>query len=139
MPLFPPTCSHSAVPHQISLFIALSLGHSACNTSTCPSTLLGLLQSGKAGEEDSEGLQELQHALLVIMTRLETLAVSAAAGDLMPALAPALAQSLADVRGLDCTPEASAPAWECLSDLLCSTVAQAAQVIHPLHPLFLLW
>ena len=73
------------------------------------------------------------------MARLETLAVSAAAGDLMPALAPALAQSLADVRGLDCTPEVSAPAWECLSDLLCSTDAQAAQVIPPLHPLFLLW
>ena len=104
-----------------------------------PIPFLGILQSGKAGEQDSERLQELQHALLVIMARLETLAVSAAAGDLMPALAPALAQSLADVRGLDCTPEISAPAWECLSDLLCSTVAQAAQVIHPLHPLFLLW
>ena len=85
-------------------------------------------QSGRAAEEEAEHSGELQQALLVLLARLEALAVSAAAGELMPALAPALAQSLADVSGRDAAPEDSAAVWECLSDLLCSPDAHGAQV-----------
>ncbi|CAL5218684.1 g392 [Coccomyxa viridis] len=84
-------------------------------------------QSGRADEE-AEDSEELQQALLVLLARLEALAVSAAAGELMPALTPALAQSLADVSGADAAPEDSAAVWECLSDLLCSPDANAAQL-----------
>ena len=84
-------------------------------------------QSGRAGE-DAEDSGELQQALLVLLARLEALAVSAAAGELVPALAPALAQSLADVSGREAAPEDSAAVWECLSDLLCLPDARAAQV-----------
>ena len=91
-------------------------------------------QSGRADEE-AEDSEELQQALLVLLARLEALAVSAAAGELMPALAPALAQSLADVSGADAAPEDSAAVWECLSDLLCSPDANAAQVTMNSHPI----
>ena len=84
-------------------------------------------QSGRADEE-AEASEELQQALLVLLARLEALAVSAAAGELMPALAPALERSLADVCGQEAAPEDSAAVWECLSDLLCSPDAHAAQV-----------
>ena len=65
---------------------------------------------------------------MVIMARLESLAVSVAAGELMPGLVPALTQSLADVSSQVSPSEDSAAVWECLSDLLCSTDARAAQV-----------
>ena len=86
-------------------------------------------------DKEAEDSEELQQALVVLLARLEALAVSAAAGELMPALAPALAQSLADVGGREAAPEDSAAVWECLSDLLCSPDAHAAQVSsHPQIP-----
>ncbi len=91
-------------------------------------------QNGRADDEDEDS-EELQQALLVLMAKLEALAVSSAAGELMPALAPALAQSLADVSGADAAPEDSAAVWECLSDLLCSPDAHAAQVKQHPRPL----
>ncbi len=65
---------------------------------------------------------------MVIMARLESLAVSMAAGELMPAMMPALTRSLADVSSQVSPSEDSAAVWECLSDLLCSPDARAAQV-----------
>lgn len=69
----------------------------------------------------------------MITARLETLAVSSAAGELTPALVPALTQSLTDVSGQESAPEDSAAVWECLSDLLCSPDTHAAEVWHLLN------
>ncbi len=119
--------------HLCSPDISVDTVQTACIpvSFACTHDLSCYAQSGRADEED-EGTEELQQALLVLLARLEALAVSAAAGELMPALAPALAQSLADVSGADAAPEDSAAVWECLSDLLCSPDAHAAQVkAHP--------
>ena len=71
---------------------------------------------------------------MVMMARLESLAVSMAAGELMPALVPALTRSLADVSSQVSPSEDSAAVWECLFDLLCSPDARAAQVRAPARP-----
>ena len=113
---------------QIYSWMCTSSEQAACTLSSASiHNHLCHLQCGRTDDED-EDLEELQQALLVLMARLETLAVSSAAGELMPALAPALAQSLADVSGQDAAPEDSAAVWECLSDLLCSPDPHAAQV-----------
>jgi hypothetical protein len=69
-------------------------------------------------------------AVVLCLEHLEALAVSTAAGQLTPALLPALSQTLACVRD---DPQACTAGitgvWSCLADLFCSTDLRAAQVL----------
>lgn len=84
-----------------------------------------MVQSAEASEEEL-----WESAVALGLEQMEALAVSAAAGELAPALLPALSDTLATVvhKPQDCG-ENITGVWACLADLLCSQDQRAAQVI----------
>ena len=76
-------------------------------------------------ESDAERVQTV---LRLVLEQMEALAVSTAAGELTPALLPALTQTLAGVGSASAASLGVTGVWACLNDLFCSPDPRSAQV-----------
>lgn len=79
------------------------------------------------GDHTEAERKPLQTIVRLVLEQMEALAVSTAAGELTPALLPALTHTLAYVNA-PAAPEGITGVWACLTDLFCSSEPRSAQV-----------
>ncbi len=77
--------------------------------------------------QESEA-ERMQAAIRLVLEQAEALAVSSAAGELTPALLPALTHTLAGVSSAAAASQGATGVWACLTDLFCSSDPRSAQV-----------